>query len=266
MKFKSYDIAIIPSKECNDGDFVTSGAVNSFKSLDDYTGAESPDPALGILLLNSRVITSIDDRKKIASLFRSVIPDLSQKVPTIKPIDSHFLKRDLEPGSSNVVWPMSPVADLSIKNIRIGIERIPLTKNRTMVTLHELLKSKGFKIEWIDLNNENVNADTLHGIWLYNNAVEKRQPWIQEISKNRHSTKLIDAFPKTRNAVKMITEKSSATLPVEEEHLRDFEDSSFTETSFIPIFRASTMIYSRKTIPIEVVYVNGLLKEFRERK
>jgi hypothetical protein len=268
LRYGSHVIHIVPKQNnCEGADFVTAAVAQAIDLTKGYSVSRNPNSAVGTVYINPTKVPSLEERAALAAVFRDVAAEVSEEMQrlggTFRPVASHFLKSEEEPGWTEVNWgevgagirknptPKSEKA----KPLAIALSPIAQSSTKIFSFVKEKFAAHGYEVIWQNPEASDFDVTRIHAAILQSNVISKRQPWLQQILDIHYISKNMEKYyPKTAGSLQKIARESAATIPVKEATLREFEEYAYQERSFIPFCRASNTIYSKLSAPLEVVY------------
>lgn len=232
-------VKITNSQDCFDADATAFG-----DKLDrtKFNAVKATAASATSAVLNTSTL-EIEARKSLAAFLRNAF----QKYGHSSDFDSvNGFFENGENGYSGFVWPMSKKLFLpSKRTIKIAYE----------MPAYRPILDKAFKgvvpYELVALPSNRTDLDIQI---IASSMPDGRQVILQDILKWTNIEAILKHAPKTTSILKVIATRSAATIPVDQITLKNFEVSSFSEASLIPLARRRLNAFTKVGLPICLVW------------
>jgi len=246
--------------ECSSGDFYAYDLPPGTHSEFSKSLPSSKLAVVGLLNPKNPAFDSMHERVAGAGWLRSAFEE--EKSDGITFAGRHFDKT--EAGfEKNVNWNLDPAAPKSKQlTISMGADWPSVHPIRTR--LEALATVSGIKLIWIPWKDQDKDID--FDVKLATSRIQEgRHTWFQDVLEDPFYHSLVRKFPYTVGILEKVRDRAAATLPVESNLLQELERVTREETSFIPVARYTTALYSRKTSSLELVRSQDGEMGFQER-
>jgi len=239
-------IALVNKEKCKGSDFGL--YPESFESSFDNYNSEKENVARAVTVQTNTIKDRLAERKTIAGWIRSAFADWP-RYSGIEAVGSFFL-----PGEGGYekqrTWENSYDLSLMRRKHWTIVAEIPVFRD---IILRKATTDK-VEINFTPFSSSNGKYDAR----ILSSGIQGgRHVILQDILKWHESNFLFSNAALTVSSLKKIEELSASTIPPEANVLRDFEQSSMKEFSLIPVARRYMMAYSRKGLPIKLVWDNS---------
>lgn len=239
LKFGSDRVQFL-AENCKNPDFTIFKEI--IKDVNRYESEKSSAPSAITLQLNTKNLAAGEREvfyKWARKAFASVDPSMN-----VTSVDSFFLPG--EPGFSQLKWPLNAnLTQMRKRKWIIGYEN-PLFKS----VLAPAARADAINLELVPL----PTSRGLDGQVLASGIQRGRHLILQDILQWANVANYLERAPESEKRLKVIAARSASTIPPDSTTLADFEKAALKEGSLVPLARRYPLAFSRKKLPLRLVF------------
>lgn len=239
---------VLKAGECDGGDFYGYGVPDGQFSRFHASKSHGEQAILATFNPRRSAFSTSAKRAQVGSWLRNVFKD--EVGDGLHSVPGHFLAG--EPGyRPGIEWSKSEEAP-SERRLTILLGTQWPSNAPVRVRLEEGARKAGVTLRWKDWAGV---VDEDFDVKLAGSRIQKgRALWAQGMLDNLFFGSTVKAFTATTTAMARVRAASGATVPVDNEMLQNLDIALVSEQSIIPLGRYVVNVFSKKDLPIQLVF------------
>jgi|GEM_PF-2731809 len=243
---------VVVQAGCERGDFFSYMPPLDEENLFSSQAQKSSQALYAVVNPEAQGLKTSSERQSLLNWIRASLSE--RHAPGFSLSQRHFLKG--EPGFDAHGHSREPAVAAGWKPPRklvVGLgtpwpERFPVR-----VALEAAARKEAVSVEWVPFYDR-APKEIFHLRLAGTNVKQGRSLWIQDIMDFKPLAEVWRKFPATQSALLKSRDRSAATVPVENATLLAIETATREEVSVVPVGRYRNSLFSRKSLPIELVF------------